>query len=118
MDAQVVKMAINRLMCGNTAHSCKSDYIKLAIKALEKQIPMKPKVMDKPLKNENFWWYCGTCGASRHTGSRSNYCSYCGQRVDWSEYVQNNYKNVSEDRIEHAKRIFPELEEGEEHGTA
>lgn len=27
--------AINRLLCGNTAHSCKADYIKLAIKALE-----------------------------------------------------------------------------------
>lgn len=22
------QMAINRLMCGNTAHSCKADYIK------------------------------------------------------------------------------------------
>ena len=35
------QMAINRLMCGNTAHSCKADYIKLAIQALEKQIPKK-----------------------------------------------------------------------------
>lgn len=29
------QIAINRLMCGNTAHSCKADYIKLAIEALE-----------------------------------------------------------------------------------
>ena len=35
------QMAINRLMCGNTAHSCKADYIKLAINSLEKQIEMK-----------------------------------------------------------------------------
>ena len=35
------QMAINRLMCGNTAHSCKADYIKLAIRALEKQVPKK-----------------------------------------------------------------------------
>ena len=34
-------MAINRLMCGNTAHSCKTDYIKLAINALEKQEKIK-----------------------------------------------------------------------------
>ncbi len=29
------QIAINRLMCGNTAHSCKADYIKTAIQALE-----------------------------------------------------------------------------------
>ena len=35
------QMAINRLVCGNTAHSCKAGYIKLAIKALEAQIKLK-----------------------------------------------------------------------------
>lgn len=29
------QIAINRLLCGNTAHSCKADYIQTAIKALE-----------------------------------------------------------------------------------
>lgn len=55
----------------------------IAIKALEKQIPKKPKVMDTTLAGEKFWWYCGHCGASRHTGSKSNYCGYCGGKVDW-----------------------------------
>jgi hypothetical protein len=52
-------------------------------KALQKQIPKKPKIMETPLVGEKFWWYCGHCGASRHTGSKSNYCGYCGGKVDW-----------------------------------
>ena len=35
MKNNEIRAAINRLKCGNTAHSCKADYIKLAIKALE-----------------------------------------------------------------------------------
>ena len=58
------------------------DYTVIA--ALEKQIPKKPKIMETPLKGEKFWWYCGHCGASRHTGSKSNHCSFCGGKVDWS----------------------------------
>ena len=52
-------------------------------KALQKQIPEKPKVMETTLVGEKFWWYCGHCGASRHTGSKANYCGHCGGKVDW-----------------------------------
>ena len=55
----------------------------MVISALEKQIPKKPKVMKTTLVGEKFWWYCGHCGASRHTGSKANYCGYCGGKVDW-----------------------------------
>lgn len=44
---------------------------------------VKPKLMPKPLKNERFWWYCGHCGASRHTNTKHRHCSYCGGKVDW-----------------------------------
>ena len=57
----------------------------LVISALEKQITKKPKVMETTLVGEKFWWYCGHCGASRHTNSKSNYCSYCGGKVNWNE---------------------------------
>lgn len=60
-----------------------AERYELAIEALEKQMPKKPKLMDATLVGARFWWYCGHCGASRHTGSRSNYCSYCGGKVDW-----------------------------------
>ena len=59
--------------------------IKMAIQALEKEIPKKPKIMDSTLVGEKFWWYCGHCGASRHTNSKSNCCSYCGGKVNWNE---------------------------------
>ena len=78
--------------------------------AMGKQIPVKPKVMDKTLRDEQFWWYCGACGASRHTGSRSNYCSFCGQRVDWSEYLENSPHFVPDDVMEHSKKEFPEFD--------
>ena len=43
------KLSINRLLCGNTAHSCKASYIKLAIKALENQIKIKKMINDNTL---------------------------------------------------------------------
>jgi hypothetical protein len=52
-------------------------------KALQKQISKKPKVMETTLVGEKFWWYCGHCGASRHTGTKHNYCSHCGGKTDW-----------------------------------
>lgn len=52
-------------------------------KALQKQIPKKPKVMETTLVGEKFWWYCGHCGASLHTNTKHNHCSYCGGKVDW-----------------------------------
>ena len=73
--------------------------------SMQKQIPVKPKVMPKPLKKESFWWYCGKCGASHHTNFRKSYCSYCGQRVDWSDHI-NDCKIK-----EKAQKPFPELKE-------
>lgn len=82
----------------------------ISVYSMRKQLPVKPKVMLRPLKSEKYWWYCGSCGASRHTNSRSHYCSYCGQRVDWSEYLQNLGKDIPADVIEEAKITFPEVE--------
>ncbi|HCL03789.1 MAG TPA: hypothetical protein DHW61_15520 [Lachnoclostridium phytofermentans] len=83
----------------------------ISIHAMRKQIPVKPKVMQRKSENEKLWWYCGSCGASRITGSRSNYCSYCGQRVDWSEHLENSNHLVPSDIMIHAKMEFPELQE-------
>lgn len=79
------RMAINRLQCGNTAHSCKSDYIKLAIKAIEKQIPQKMIKLD--FKHDwDFAFECPNCSTqySRHYKDKK-YCLECGQSLDWSE---------------------------------
>lgn len=85
----------------------------ISIPSMKKQIPVKPKVMPKPLRNEHIWWKCGNCGADKHTNFRSNYCSFCGQRVDWSEYLENEKAkgfSVSDELMEHAKMAFPETE--------
>lgn len=77
------QMAINRLLTGNTAHSCKADYIKLAIKALEKQVPMKPRFYAHN-------YHCPECenlvGNNEFKWQRFLYCDKCGQKLDWSEY--------------------------------
>ena len=83
----------------------------ISIYSMEKQIPVKPKIMPQPLKNERHWWVCGACGANHHTNFRDNYCRFCGQRVDWSEHLQNSKHYVPDDVLEHAKMTFPELEE-------
>lgn len=72
--------------------------------SMEKQIPIKPKIMPKPLKSETFWWYCGKCGAAHHTNIRHNYCNYCGQRADWSDEISD--KEIKRK----SKKSFPELE--------
>ena len=82
-------MAINRLMCGNTAHSKDANYIKLAIEALEKQIPKSW------IRNEYFdfeyTWECPSCkeeyvlieGGVLENGY--SYCPNCGQKLYWEE---------------------------------
>lgn len=92
MEVNKVQIAINRLKCGNTAHSCKADYIKLAIKALEKQIPKKPE-FDFNFGDTLSRYHCA-CGniikVNHDLGvfdnhDAPNYCSKCGQKLDWSE---------------------------------
>jgi len=66
----------------------------VAIKALEKQIPKKTKIIHDHLlvhgnmKEQkcpacgNIVRYCISNGWANHI---DYYCSYCGQRIDWSE---------------------------------
>lgn len=87
------QMAINRLLTGNTAHSCKADYIKLAIKALEKQVPKKILYRKQ---NYGTPWLCCECEADQtpteffcEDGSepkeKHTFCWKCGQKLDWSD---------------------------------
>ena len=66
----------------------RKEALKLAISALEKQIPKKPKV---PIDT----WVCPDCGRDVEYqvmlgenilfGGQYNYCPNCGQKIDWSE---------------------------------
>lgn len=54
---------------------CKtSDLINMSIKALEKQIPIKP------IGKYNV---CPKCGVIEFGFNEPNYCEWCGQKLDW-----------------------------------
>ena len=49
-----------------------------SIEALEKQIPQKPKAIDR------YELYICTC-CNNLIKLCKNYCEYCGQKLDWSD---------------------------------
>lgn len=54
-------------------------------KALQKQIPMKPKYIDEEMS----YYECGNCGTAIYYNDMMKshkYCLHCGQSIDW-KYV-------------------------------
>ena len=56
------------------------EALEVAVKALEKQIPKKVSVLEMPYI---VIYSCPNC-YNQHIGME-NYCSYCGQALDWSD---------------------------------
>lgn len=56
-----------------------TTYAKLAVEALEKQIPKQPTTFGRDLFD------CAFCGRVLKKYSH-NYCPKCGQALDWSEF--------------------------------
>lgn len=104
MDEKKVKEAIGRLQVEinakremikyNKAFFQKQDNSYLesdievyctAIKALEKQLPTEPDIMDYILGDINF--KCPTCKSEYicEKGYEHFYCPNCGQKIKWSE---------------------------------
>lgn len=55
-----------------------------AAELLEKQVPKKPFLKTDIETEVGYWiWKCPNCGDEWLF--RYNYCSSCGQRLDWSE---------------------------------
>lgn len=52
-----------------------------------KEKAKKPKYPEGQTKDdETAWWICPTCGAWHKLDDHndySNYCSHCGQHIDW-----------------------------------
>lgn len=91
--------ALEMFRSGIEATECevKKDLYQTAIFAIEKQIPKKPKRIDKNKTFDGNWTnVCPTCGkvlAERittedlsipHLYCYSSYCK-CGQRLDWGD---------------------------------
>jgi len=53
----------------------------IAIEALERQIPRKPRRF--PETRSSLKWNCGYCGEA--LVARQRYCSWCGHPIDWSD---------------------------------
>ena len=59
-----------------------NEAVKLAISALEKQTPKKPKVLKV---QEVSGYKFGGCECGEHIMDDEKYCSNCGQAIDWSD---------------------------------
>lgn len=75
----------------------RNDTLDIAIKALEKQIPMKPQVINtERIRLYNIWdWSCGNCGSFHRNPTATNYCNECGQKVDWSDVKKWDYRKMN-----------------------
>ena len=62
----------------------------LAISALSKQVPMKPKGIFYRFLKRN-----GTCACGEWVKENEAYCSHCGQAIDWidGEGMKNDGDN-------------------------
>ena len=57
----------------------------IAIKALEKQIPKKPKKIEAEGFRYTDVYRCPLCGGNFSGTGIADYCYHCGQKLDWSD---------------------------------
>ncbi len=57
--------------------------ISSSIPILFKHIPKAP--IEPTQKGTNIRWKCPTCGKRHKNKKKPNYCSHCGQAIDWTE---------------------------------
>lgn len=76
IDFILNKIQIDVRFCSDEDIEKTEAALKLAISALEKQIPKKLK--------DDGWLYCPICGRNVLM-DRFDYCPNCGQALDWSD---------------------------------
>lgn len=55
-------------------------------KLIEKATPKKPSDASASELDGYCDWICPTCGRTHLNDCPLDYCSYCGQKIDWSDY--------------------------------
>lgn len=102
-ESEAIKKAIRHFECmkndavvvldsGFGTHPGESDlvyrnrkmYAELAINALEKQIPKKPKKSQSKLRYLGTYM-CPSCGGDFSGTGVASYCYHCGQRFKWND---------------------------------
>lgn len=67
---------LNKAMNPLATDTERSEAALLLRKLVHKATPMKPNRQDR---------YCGRCDINRLIKGNDNYCSICGQKIDWSD---------------------------------
>ena len=63
----------------------RKDVLRMAIEAMEKQIPKKPVKNEKQGIRYTDSYECPTCHKGFTGTGIADYCYHCGQAIDWSE---------------------------------
>ena len=64
----------------------KNELARLLLKVNEKATPKKPSKASASELYGYCNWICPTCGRTHINNYPLNYCSECGQKIDWSDY--------------------------------
>lgn len=97
MNEQEAMETLERLFSDSTNEDypfteCFAEALTIAIQALEKQIPKKPRKTDsyRGIFRRIYAYVCPTCGNAcleKYMNERQNtmFCWNCGQKIDWLE---------------------------------
>ena len=80
-ESEAIEFIKERIALIDSNYTDILDYkeaLQISVKALEKQIPRKPKT------NDNYIMYICQC-CNNFIKLCRNYCEYCGQKLDWSD---------------------------------
>ena len=102
LEANMILQEVRDLDDSMYAYNQKyNEALNIALSALRKQIPMKPKVLLGNVRKCEMPCLitCPTCGVLLEDGYRPRYiptwmngilhCDMCGQAIDWSEYEKH-----------------------------
>lgn len=79
------KIQIDVRFCSDDDINKTETALKLAISALEKQIPKKPIPTEEQNIRYVMNYTCPSCGKHFIGTGIANYCYHCGQALDWRE---------------------------------
>jgi len=79
-----------KILKGGVGDSKHHKAMRMAIKALKKQIPQKPFKSYLNVQDNDYVYVCPACERFTETPDEMEidsiqYCGWCGQKLDWSE---------------------------------